>query len=98
MILVPLKTAEQRFLHHPQPGLELRLRHGAIAITSIESEIRDVGLEVRSLRLVPDREGRSDRLNIEFESAIGNGIADLVDRLRAMDGVERIILRPPRGT
>jgi putative Mg2+ transporter-C (MgtC) family protein len=98
IVLVPLKAAERRYLHRPQPGLELRLRHGAIAITTIESEVRDAGLEVRSLRLVPDRDGKSDRLNIEFESAIGDGITELVDRLRALDGVERLILRPPRGT
>lgn len=98
IILVPLKTAERRFLHRPQPSLELRLRHAAVEIRTIESAVREAGLEVRSLRLAPDRDGKSDRLSIEFESASGNGITALVDHLRVMDGVERIALRPPRGT
>ena len=98
IILVPLKTAERRFLHRPQPGLELRLRHGAGEVRSIDGAIREAGLAVRGLRLSPDRDGQSDRLIIELEPASGDGINTLVDRLRALDGVERIILRAPRGS
>ena len=92
LVLVPLKLVERRLIHHTSPGLEVSLRRGRGRMRAVDDAVRAAGMEVHTMSVAPNSTTEVDHLAIELELGQVEELDALVDQLRALEGVDRIII------
>ena len=87
-IQVGLRPLERRvFVHHQQHRLGLRLQRGAGRLAAVERAVTLAGVRTRGLRVRPARGGVEDRVELDLGPVRDATIIQLLDTLRALDGV-----------
>lgn len=91
LILWPLKLVEQRLFHRAS-GIAISLRRGKEDAPAVRDALRESGLPVSSIDISP--EVSSDRVAIQLAVSDLRDAGDLIDRLRAIPGVQHVTIMP----
>lgn len=101
LILVPLQFFERRVIHHEHINLASsptfhRHRDGTIGTAATGTGIHVAGERELVRAVEPDGTSQRRRLTIELEAESAEAVEALVERLQALDGAHRIVVRPRR--